>query len=65
MSPLQSEKASIQTHSKESSSVSYMEFDEEEEEVWLFLQFSFYFVIFLFAAFTTKYVSRKSMYAAV
>ncbi|KAL2705020.1 hypothetical protein AAEP93_000270 [Penicillium crustosum] len=33
MSPLQSEKASIQTHSKESSSVSYMEFDEEGEEV--------------------------------
>lgn len=47
MSPVQSEKTSIQTHSKESSDVSYMGFDVEEEdsdeeEVWLFC-YSFLF----------------------
>ena len=39
--------------------------EDNEEEIRLFLQFLFSFVLFLFAAFTTKYVSRKSMYAAV
>ncbi|KGO37473.1 hypothetical protein PEX1_101350 [Penicillium expansum] len=32
MSPIQSENTSVQTHSKESSGVSYLEFDEEKEE---------------------------------